>query len=1025
MIPIFLKIKGLYSYREEVEIDFSRLAEAHLFGIFGPVGSGKSAILEAITYALYGQTERLNASGDNRGYNMMNLQGQEMAIAFEFKTTTAEGEARYLFRVSHRRSSKQFGEVRSPVRSALVWRGGEWQPLESTDAEQVLNLSYDNFTKTIIIPQGKFQAFLHMGATVRTRMLRELFSLDQYELDRPTKALVADTNASLKVLEGQLLELGEVSEEELSEKDARAQTLQTGLEEAIRQLRQQEEALQAHRQRKGLATQVMAARQEADALEAQVQDFARREQEAQAYQRLVMGFRDGLAQEAKLRQEVGEANAGLQAVTLALESLAPQLAAARSATLAAQQAWEGKGVLEAQVQDYGHLLAIREGGTTLERVQARLDKGAEVLQDVEQKMQEAEALRTACEANIAQQRQRLPDLVVIGEVQVWHQRRAAIDQQLAVIEERLLQLRQEQAQGVEEQARLLGTLGLQPQAGHSPAAALQARLHTLRQQVDESRLRKEQLYRRSGLAALVADVVPDEPCPLCGSTHHPHPYDSSAFAEEFHAAEAHVQALETQVAAVEKAIATLDTWRVLHEEKEQQVQRLLHDQTLQQEALAQHIAAFTWVDYHPDAPNEVELDRKAAVDIQAALKEEEEVLRQITAALKTSQESHQRYAVAMNGLREDKNLILGQMEARRKQLAALTEADVRGLDPDELKAGLAQAQERLAAIARDHQSTLDTERQLEKREVELQQQQRSTAAQQAKLHADHAALQSTLSQKVAQWGYADLAAIQAILATDLDWEGEQRAVALFHQHLHAARATLKSLQGQVQSAPYDAEAHAQAEDAFAEAMRRTEAQREEALLLREELARLQQDLDKRRALEVQQASQQTRLAHLKVLEGLFKASGFVKYVSTIHLQELVHRADARFRALTRNALSLELGDDHEFLVRDMLNGGQTRSVKTLSGGQTFQASLCLALALADNVQQRSRSAHNFFFLDEGFGTLDRDSLATVFATLQRLRQEHRIVGVISHVDEMQQEIEVYLRVWQTEDRGSQVRGSWE
>ncbi|MFN8398201.1 MAG: SbcC/MukB-like Walker B domain-containing protein [Bacteroidia bacterium] len=150
----------------------------------------------------------------------------------------------------------------------------------------------------------------------------------------------------------------------------------------------------------------------------------------------------------------------------------------------------------------------------------------------------------------------------------------------------------------------------------------------------------------------------------------------------------------------------------------------------------------------------------------------------------------------------------------------------------------------------------------------------------------------------------------------------------------------------------------------------------------------------------------------------------MKYVSTIYLQELVARADHRFRQLTRNALSLELGDDNEFLVRDMLNGGQTRSVKTLSGGQTFQASLSLALALADNVQQLSGSHHNFFFLDEGFGTLDRDSLQIVFDTLKQLRSENRIVGLISHVDEMQQEIEVFLRVSQTEERGSQVVGSW-
>ena len=174
MIPIKLTIKGLYSYREQVEIDFEKLAEGHLFGIFGAVGSGKSAILEAITFALYGKTERLNAMGDNRNYNMMNLQSQDLLIELEFKTLVSGTEERYRFRVVQSRNSKRFEEVKTPTRSAFRWSGTEWVTDGNTDATKILKLSYDNFIKTIIIPQGKFQDFLHMGATDRTRMLREI-----------------------------------------------------------------------------------------------------------------------------------------------------------------------------------------------------------------------------------------------------------------------------------------------------------------------------------------------------------------------------------------------------------------------------------------------------------------------------------------------------------------------------------------------------------------------------------------------------------------------------------------------------------------------------------------------------------------------------------------------------------------------------------------------------------------------------------------------------------------------------------
>ncbi|WP_226391341.1 SbcC/MukB-like Walker B domain-containing protein, partial [Penaeicola halotolerans] len=95
-------------------------------------------------------------------------------------------------------------------------------------------------------------------------------------------------------------------------------------------------------------------------------------------------------------------------------------------------------------------------------------------------------------------------------------------------------------------------------------------------------------------------------------------------------------------------------------------------------------------------------------------------------------------------------------------------------------------------------------------------------------------------------------------------------------------------------------------------------------------------------------------------------SGFVNYISTNNLKELCQTANIRFMTLTRNSLRLELNEDNTFIVRDHHNGGNTRLHKTLSGGQTFQAALCLALALAEKVKSLNQSNQSFFFLDEGF-----------------------------------------------------------
>ena len=155
MIPKYLKISGLYSYKTPQEIHFDQLTEAALFGIFGSVGSGKSSILEAITFALYGQTERLN-NRENRSYNMMNLSSDDLSIDFE--CLAGKDAEHYRFSVRGKRNSKNFMDVKTFERKAYMKMNDEWSPITADDvAEKVIGLSYENFRRTIIIPHGRFQ----------------------------------------------------------------------------------------------------------------------------------------------------------------------------------------------------------------------------------------------------------------------------------------------------------------------------------------------------------------------------------------------------------------------------------------------------------------------------------------------------------------------------------------------------------------------------------------------------------------------------------------------------------------------------------------------------------------------------------------------------------------------------------------------------------------------------------------------------------------------------------------------------
>ena len=190
--------------------------------------------------------------------------------------------------------------------------------------------------------------------------------------------------------------------------------------------------------------------------------------------------------------------------------------------------------------------------------------------------------------------------------------------------------------------------------------------------------------------------------------------------------------------------------------------------------------------------------------------------------------------------------------------------------------------------------------------------------------------------------------------------------------------------------------------------------------IKTEIERLNKSFAEKKDLLIELEKLQKRATNLQTMRNLFNSAGFVQYVSSIYLKQLCDNANVRFHRMTRNQLSLQMNDNNDFEIIDYLNEGRSRSVKTLSGGQSFQVSLSLALALAESVQTNAKSEKNFFFIDEGFGTQDADAVNIVFETLMSLQKENRIVGIISHVDELKDRIPVALQITKDEEKGSLI-----
>lgn len=191
---------------------------------------------------------------------------------------------------------------------------------------------------------------------------------------------------------------------------------------------------------------------------------------------------------------------------------------------------------------------------------------------------------------------------------------------------------------------------------------------------------------------------------------------------------------------------------------------------------------------------------------------------------------------------------------------------------------------------------------------------------------------------------------------------------------------------------------------------------EEVRIIKEKLSELGELLGKKEKLD-------HKLGLLGDLEKLFKGKKFVEFVAITRLKYISIEASKKLKEITNGNYGLEVDDNGKFLIRDNKNGGVEREASTLSGGETFLASLSLALALSSEIQLKGTAPLELFFLDEGFGTLDDDLLEVVMSSLERIHNDKLKIGLISHVESIKNRVPVKLIVTPAEAGrgGSKVR----
>ncbi|BFO66298.1 AAA family ATPase [Chryseobacterium sp. KCF3-3] len=1008
MIPVQLTIEGLYSYQERQTIDFRNLTEAGLFGIFGAVGSGKSSVLEAISFALYGETERLNMR-DKRAYNMMNLKSNSSYIEFDFVNYENK-----LFRATRdfKRNSKKFEEVKPNTVTFYENINGKWIPLDHSNAEAIIGLSYSNFKRTIIIPQGQFKEFLELGAAERTNMMKEIFNLQKFDLQNNVSALNVKNRSELDQLEGQLKGFEEINEKKIQIQKEQLTEEQKKLSESNEKL---EKISQTYQQLKNLKSDFDSLQQNKEKfnkLSEEKSPMDTLEAQAELYDRIFRLFNPLIIEKNKLSKEISDKRnekeqqiKNQQETEKAFNIIKEQLTALEPQFKALEQS-------RIQENDLNLIIQILTFSEEIKTLNERTQKGSEKVKEVNVHKEKIQKTIDELSVQIKSLKEQKLDSALLSEVGNWFIQHKNLKKSLQEQTEKIGK-HQKQIEEIAEELKPFAYNENYKEDFRIRKETLETQKKELSQKLDHLKIQKE-------LSRFANELHDGENCPLCGSKEHPHIVEFHDVNAELKEIQEKITSVEQEAIGLQKQEAEID--KILDRKKIFEEQ-LLSEQKIVlqiQKDIENHILNFTWKTFSPDQEEEFEKKRSDSFILEKKIEETERNITLERENLDRETKTLEKYKSALEAFRLEEVSKQEQINISRSGLKILDWNQYIQKEKSEIEKSYQKLVQSNKETEENYQKALEQEKILSPKLAEQKAIVSQSEKQIAELEKEISNNEEAIVKALTDQNFTEFKEVEHILLQEIDVQLVRAKVQHFKVEFEALKKFIGELELKLKGLSFDNERFSLTEKQFNEAQTEQKQISDSVVTKTAEIERLEKEFVKKEELLKELTKLQKRSENLKIMMNLFKGAGFVQYVSSIYLRQLCDHANVRFHRMTRNQLSLQLNENNDFEIIDYLNEGKSRSVKTLSGGQAFQVSLSLALALAESVQANAQADKNFFFIDEGFGTQDTESVNIVFETLTNLMKENRIVGIISHVEELKEKIPTALNIIKDEERGSLI-----
>ncbi|WP_347095482.1 SMC family ATPase [Streptococcus salivarius] len=1054
MRPVQLELTNFGPYRKEV-INFTQFDHAPLFLIGGDTGAGKSTLFDAMTVALFATT-----SGDRNVEEMRStFAGPEDDLT---KVTFYFQQGKHLYRIERvlqqERAKRGGGTTMQKATASLVIvdkiGGQEIEKLGdkikevSDQIEQILGLNAEQFKQIILLPQNDFSRFLKEDSKTKTQILKKIFGTGIF--DRFQKSLEERLRQSNKDMEKRQAQLdahfaSQVwSEEELAVlAQTPASEKMTRLEELLAQrqdnLKEQKSILKdAHEDLAKLQKSLQSA-----------QDVAKIFQELeQAKERYRLEIEEGAQEQAEAKAHLEELQfaQGLQETISSLKQYQKQLLqleqdleVAQEKLKAKEQAFEEvkaqKEVLAAQSENflqkeekleawkeaiiYAQSLAqeqekIKQSSANYKRLEETYQQASKEIELLSQSLSDLEANRLSLES--LHEAEKLLQSVSYS-----------VDKQLAQDLKEIEALNQE----LTKTEKRHQTLSLDSDQAQEILNELEEKLRT-------TLASRRQLM----IAQLQAELEDGQPCMVCGSLDHPK-------VDGTQADEAALKELMDQVEEVqaqkERQVATLSNRQATLSEVESKCQDLLDQVAKVKLTLEKH-----YLELQEQVKGQFDFDFSEDYEADCG----QTLLRKVE---QYYQELHKRF----DKEEADDVHYQAELSKAREKLTDLTKSY------QEAKAALDQANERLKDLQEAHPELESVEVyqeriSLAKQELDLYNKQvKENSEAYNQLHADIQGIKGQLEsltkskEKTSQETKRLSAELdqrlmaEGALTNDLEqiqlWllEVNKQAIPKLQAQLTTYQTLKQELQAQIVKGQELLQNQEKPDlDSLTQEVQTSQENYDNQLA---QVSVIEQGLKDatatyQAAKTLQESSQEAFKAHqelsdlVKVVKGentaLTGRLNLEVYVIRQYFQQILDYANANYIGLlTDNRYSFVLSEegrrarDHfglDINVYDQLTGSE-RSVKSLSGGETFIAALAIALSLSEVVQNTSKGAVvEALFIDEGFGSLDKEALTKAIAVLEQIG-ENRMVGVISHVDDMKEGIAQQLAIIKSHDGSSRIK----